>query len=528
MLGMSPTTSAPKSVPAATIAFSFQLMTRAEPPAMVIDTIKSLLRIKSVHDEILIIDNNHTDKALYEPLETFCNALDAEHKVRFYHIDSIAGYKAGALNRALAWMDKRCSHIVVVDSDYEALAHARETMVQAIEAHPEHTLLQFPQFYRDTALGDVHSELNHYFNYHLYRESNRTRALSTGTYAVIRRTHLIHVGGWSGASLTEDAQMGILMHQRGMRSAFIPTVIATGLLPNTLADLLNQRRRWVYGNMQILCRYVAEPVWRRLRGQPQPTAAHIHMPSVTHDADERKRYQWAHLSQLSAWVNFTGLLMWVHAATVMVLLLSLILGNVHTSLLSILAAVYTGYAVFLGRRLWAYLHDQAPLNSQVDSGYQHNLRARVRAWLMHLNFWELGALCWLPVLWGRQKPFVCTPKQKQDQTRTALFHANSAALPKLLLVLNALTAFLVAPFSALSSPVLFACALTVLGLKLLAAKVAFSNYGFAQTAPTQTAVDKPTIRKPAVTPIAAMTDPVINKVSAPSTVSFDNKKTVNF
>ena len=49
---------------AATIAFSFQLMTRAEPPEMVIDTIKSLLAVKETTDEILIIDNNHTDKSL--------------------------------------------------------------------------------------------------------------------------------------------------------------------------------------------------------------------------------------------------------------------------------------------------------------------------------------------------------------------------------------------------------------------------------------------------------------------------------
>ncbi|WP_240365704.1 hypothetical protein [Psychrobacter sp. KH172YL61] len=41
------------------------------------------------------------------------------------------------------------------------------------------------------------------------------------------------------------------MHQHDMRSAFIPTVIATGLLPATLCDLLAQRQRWVYGNMQI-------------------------------------------------------------------------------------------------------------------------------------------------------------------------------------------------------------------------------------------------------------------------------------
>ena len=42
-------------------ALSFQLMTRAEPPELVIATIKSLLAIKEARDEILIIDNNNKE-----------------------------------------------------------------------------------------------------------------------------------------------------------------------------------------------------------------------------------------------------------------------------------------------------------------------------------------------------------------------------------------------------------------------------------------------------------------------------------
>ena len=34
------------------------------------------------------------------------------------------------------------------------------------------------------------------------------------------------------------------------------------------------------------------------------------------------------------------------------------------------------------------------------------------AWLMHLNLWEDGALHWLPVLWGQNKPFIVTNKKR--------------------------------------------------------------------------------------------------------------------
>lgn len=183
------------------IRLSFQLMTRAEPAAMVIETIKSLLAIKADDDEILIVDNNNTQTTLYEPLAQFCASLAARHNVHFYHIDSVAGFKAGALNLALGLMDPNCSHIVVVDSDYQALPQARISIANAIERYPSHALLQFPQFYRDAGRVDIHSELNHYFNHHLYRPFNRKRALSTGTYAVIRRRALLDLGVGQGHQL---------------------------------------------------------------------------------------------------------------------------------------------------------------------------------------------------------------------------------------------------------------------------------------------------------------------------------------
>jgi hypothetical protein len=102
----------------------------------------------------------------------------------------------------------------------------------------------------------------------------------------------------------------------------------------------------------------------------------------------------------------------------------------------------------------------------------------VRAWLLHLNFWELGALSWLPVLWGRNKPFIGTPKQEKTTTQRSTLIANFVALPKLLLWLNFITALIVAPFSSLYTPLLFACALIICLIKLAAAIVVFQNYSY--------------------------------------------------
>lgn len=497
------------------IRLSFQMMTRAEPADLVIATIKSLLAVKSAGDEILIIDNNNTETALYEPLARFCAGLDRQLNVHFYHVDSVVGFKAGALNLALGLMDPKCTHLVVVDSDYQALPQARTSIAAAINNHPNHALLQFPQFYRDAGRVDVHSELNHYFNYHLYRSFNRQRALSTGTYAVIRRDALLKLGGWSGASITEDAQMGVLMHRQGLHSQFIPEVIATGLLPNTLGDLMSQRRRWVYGNMQVLNSYFA------IRQIPS-----LNM-SMTNSFVKRLAYMRAHLSQLSAWINFTGIFILLHICTLLIIAGALFINpSIEVSLLMIpLYVVYASYGLFLSRRLWAYSHDSAPLNRQVNNGNSldssnWSVNKKLRAWLLHLSFWELGALSWFPVLWGRDKPFICTPKHEDSRTRRTVWAANLAALPKLLLILNIVTAIIAAPFSPLYSPLLFVCALTVCVLKLWSAKVMFANYPYIESSAVTAATKSISLSKGSKNGASIIKEPLTSILKDKKTTSF--------
>lgn len=608
------------NIPHPHLRLSFQIMTRAEPPALVQATIESLLAIKNPDDEILIIDNNHTDQSLYQPLQAYCEALDPTFKVRFYHEDHISGYKSGALNFALDAMDSDCQYIVVVDSDYQALPWARQRIAQAIKRHPDKALLQFPQYYRDVNKPDVHTELNHYFSYHIRRPFNRHCALSTGTFAVIKKQALDRLGGWSGASITEDAQMGVLMHRQGLQSQFIPEVIATGLLPTSLVDLMAQRRRWIYGNMQVLLNYRLSafntclfhpdgqlesptmPSWQQMKS--------LWLSRQSEDAQSQIRYVRAHLSQLSAWVNFTGVFIGLHAAALILLTANRLgyLISIESTALVGLGLCYAGYGGYLSRRLFAYLNDCKPLSvvspsppkvehegaaeqttlhktglkpplkatlkilfkraAQIEpksvnplskpiyailtkvaqvtregseygriktvsqtlnrlnnkllsatffsnqlpksklsnnnklsnnklsskslpdrhkfisklmstssntSDVQHTvtpLQRRIKAWLLHLNFWELGALSWLPVLWGQQKPFVCTPKFNDGKTSFRSKGLAVMALPKSLIVLNIITAILMAG----RSPPLFVCALSMLTIKLSAAWIILSNF----------------------------------------------------
>jgi len=87
-----------------------------EPPEMVKQTLRSLLRLNYPRFEIVVIDDNTDDESLWRPVEEWC----ARHRVKFAHLENWPGYKSGALNYALRRMtDERAELIGVVDSDYQ-------------------------------------------------------------------------------------------------------------------------------------------------------------------------------------------------------------------------------------------------------------------------------------------------------------------------------------------------------------------------------------------------------------------------
>ena len=86
-----------------------------EPPELLIETIKAVERIDYPNFEIVVIDNNTTDPAVWGPVEEYCR--DRE-RVRFVHVAPWPGYKAGACNLALRrYTDPRAEIIGLVDAD---------------------------------------------------------------------------------------------------------------------------------------------------------------------------------------------------------------------------------------------------------------------------------------------------------------------------------------------------------------------------------------------------------------------------
>jgi cellulose synthase (UDP-forming) len=72
-----------------------------------------------------------------------------------------------------------------------------------------------------------------------------------GSAAVLRRRYLEEVGGFSGQSITEDAETALTLHAAGYNSAFIDYPMINGLAPESLSGFVQQRVRWATGMLQI-------------------------------------------------------------------------------------------------------------------------------------------------------------------------------------------------------------------------------------------------------------------------------------
>ena len=226
-----------------------------EPPRLVEATLRSLAACGGCAFEVIVVDNNTGDPALWRPVEALTRDLGP--RFRFLHFDRLAGAKAGALNVALGIVDPRTTHVAVVDADYQVHPDfLREGLCALAASGADYA--QFPQAYRDSqAARGVEHELGDYFASFAGSSGRAGSMLPTGTLSLFDARALEAVGGWPTATITEDAEIGVRLQAAGFRGVWLAQERGAGLLPLDFAGLRKQRARWVAGNVQVLRQAVA-------------------------------------------------------------------------------------------------------------------------------------------------------------------------------------------------------------------------------------------------------------------------------
>ncbi len=226
-----------------------------EPPDMLIETLDALARLDYPDFEVLVIDNNTLDEAVWRPVEAHCAQLGA--RFRFFHVSPLDGFKAGALNFALRHTAPDAAVVAVIDADYIVRPEWLRDLAPAF-ANPRTGVVQAPQDYRDAGESAFkamcHAEYRGFFHIGMVTRNERNAIIQHGTMTMVRRELLERIG-WSEWCITEDAELGLRILDLGYETTYIPTSYGRGVMPDTFLDFKKQRSRWAFGAMQILRRH---------------------------------------------------------------------------------------------------------------------------------------------------------------------------------------------------------------------------------------------------------------------------------
>lgn len=254
-----------------------------EPPELLKNTLLKLSQQNYSNYEVIIIDNNTKDPSVWKPIASYCKKLGK--KFRFYHVEDLKGFKAGALNYIKDKINPKTEYIAVVDADYEV---TKNFLHEANKYFSDEKIgfIQFPQAYRNVTKNNVglNLEYQHFFLTYMNMANYFNCVTAVGTLSVFRIEALRKVGFFNNNSITEDCDIGVRLNRVGYSGLYVPKIVGRGLMPYDLASYKKQKTRWGIGNLQILKN---------------------NFFAILIDKNMTLGQKVGLLSQLTAWINFT-------------------------------------------------------------------------------------------------------------------------------------------------------------------------------------------------------------------------------
>ncbi len=231
-----------------------------EQPGLLIQTLDSVAALDYPNFEAVVVVNNTPEEFYWKPIEEHCRLLGA--RFRFVNVLGLKGFKAGALNLALARTAAEATVIAVIDADYVVDKDWLKNLVPAFE-DPIVGLVQAPQDHRDGA-GSIlktvmNSEYAGFFDIGMIQRNEADAIVQHGTMCLVRRTALIAAGGWSSDTIVEDTELGLRLYEAGYKALYTNRRYGWGVLPDTFKAFKTQRERWAYGAVQIIRKH-----WRHM------------------------------------------------------------------------------------------------------------------------------------------------------------------------------------------------------------------------------------------------------------------------
>lgn len=217
-----------------------------EPADMIELTVIGAKEIAYPHQTFLLDDGRRPE----------IRAIAEKHGVRYVTRPDNRGAKAGNLNHALTL--STAEFIAVFDADHIATRESLDTLLGNFE-DPLVGMSHAPQnyynedcfLYREVYVGAARwHEQAHCMDVFQASRDHYDGSSGMGTGVIYRRSAIDAIGGFPEATLTEDLHTSLLMHKRGMKTAWVNEPVAWGVAAADIGEFYKTRRRWTYGNLQ--------------------------------------------------------------------------------------------------------------------------------------------------------------------------------------------------------------------------------------------------------------------------------------
>ena len=200
----------------------------------------------------ILNDGLVAEKENYKEIEN----LAMELKVKCITRQKAGGAKAGNINNAL--MQTKGDLVLILDADHVPHSDFLEKTV-GFFADPKMAFVQVPQYYKNYKKNFITRgawEQQELFFGPICKGKNRLNsATMCGTNMLISKKALEEVGGMVTESIAEDFVTGLLIHQKGYKSVYVPKVLSEGLAPEDFLSYYKQQFRWARGAFDVLFKY---------------------------------------------------------------------------------------------------------------------------------------------------------------------------------------------------------------------------------------------------------------------------------
>lgn len=216
--------------------------------------------------QVYVLDDGRAEKFKHrrQQLQQMCEELGCIMLTR----EDNNHAKAGNINTALQKTDGDlvlildCDHIPVRGFLKETVGFFFREKVALVQT--PHWFYNPDPFERNLSTGGEVPVGNELFYKVLQRGNDAwNAAFFCGSAAVVRRSHLLNIGGIATETVTEDCHTSLKLHSMGYQTLYYDKIMVAGLAPEKFSAYVGQQVRWARGMAQIL--RLENPLFNRKR-----------------------------------------------------------------------------------------------------------------------------------------------------------------------------------------------------------------------------------------------------------------------